>query len=558
MKVIESSLLFKMQVLLALVTLIAPLAFYADNLSSSVRTLFWRVVIGWDSLLHTSCLPIAAFTCACALFLASRDGAAVENSNRRRSIWISVLSLTFTVATIVASQLQVVAPGWIWNPFLLGTYKVYMPKSIELAAEGLCLDQENLCLTEASWKELSSGALSSKNAEDLKYVQAGVSFAKDEHHGLIINVMSRDTIDAIPNLRLNVEGLTPFFPKLSVVVFENDSKDGSREAFKKWAEEAEGYTVDVMECAEAVDCKFGESHRYDATEAKDYFKSSAIGKMAEYRQRMVDYVVGNPFYNDYSHMIALDLDIGVSLSPLGILHTLGIMPKDPVASSGRQVWPGSFGTITPPYDFSAFRAVETPSNQHIMKLHEKFCALMPPGDRWRNQCDAVSPMHMMLVLSGDWSGSEPYQVVSAFNGATLYPMEAVRLSGARYDVGADGQRCEHIGFNLGLKRPMYVNPKWDMHVSPRNPGGPTGVRALKNVVRIVFTPRISFTIFFQLLLCMFIFVNAIMTLAVQFWYPCARVFIDSSGIDNDTLLPLVDKLTSDHFETVRKRKYSDF
>ena len=43
--------------------------------------------------------------------------------------------------------------------------------------------------------------------------------------------------------------------------------------------------------------------------------------MADYRQRMVDYILEK--YPTYSHMIVIDLDLKVSLSPFGILHSLG-------------------------------------------------------------------------------------------------------------------------------------------------------------------------------------------------------------------------------------------
>jgi hypothetical protein len=48
----------------------------------------------------------------------------------------------------------------------------------------------------------------------------------------IINVILKDTIDAIPSLKQNIEGLVPFLSRLSVLVFENDSFDGSCEAFR--------------------------------------------------------------------------------------------------------------------------------------------------------------------------------------------------------------------------------------------------------------------------------------------------------------------------------------
>jgi len=110
-------------------------------------------------------------------------------------------------------------------------------------------NKDPLCLSRSSWKTLSSGALSSRNSRDVQAVQQGIHFAKEQSGGLVINVMARDTIDAMEDLRYNVESLLPFFEnKLAVVVYENDSVDGTREAFKQWAQDASGYTIDLMNC----------------------------------------------------------------------------------------------------------------------------------------------------------------------------------------------------------------------------------------------------------------------------------------------------------------------
>ena len=139
-----------------------------------------------------------------------------------------------------------------------------------------------LCLNRSSWRTLSSGALSSRNSCDVLAVQRGIYFAKEQSGGLVINIMARDTIDAMEGLRHNVESLLPFFEnKLAVVVFENDSVDGTREAFKHWAKDARGYTIDLMDCSvKNPDCRFGISHRYDSLEAEDFQTSSAVGPMA--------------------------------------------------------------------------------------------------------------------------------------------------------------------------------------------------------------------------------------------------------------------------------------
>lgn len=441
-----------------------------------------------------------------------------------------IIGLAFFLFTVLGSQLQIILPSWLWNPFLWGRLRVYYPQELSHLMQGMCLDYDPnnvhetrppLCLSPHSWQALSVEALDSHNPSDVAAVMKGIHYARDESGGMIINIMSRDTVDAIEPLRHNVEALLPFFPgKLAVVVFENDSQDGSREAFKEWAASAQGYTIDLMSCGDDhPDCKFGMSHRYDATEEQEYFRSSAIGKMADFRQTIVDYVTQSPKYTNYSHMIVLDLDLQVNLSPLGVMHTLGTVPHAAVASAGRQVWPGSMGTLVPPYDFSAYRFYETPTNKYLLSLHKQFCELLPSGDRWRNQCDAVSAMHLMMILSHDRFYNEPYPVASAFNGATMYPLQLIKETHATYDTGDDGQRCEHIGFNLALGKPMYVNPKWTFHVSPQNPGGPTGRRALRNILRIVFTLKLSLAIGVQNALCMVLFVYSVLILGVYLFYP---------------------------------------
>ena len=253
--------------------------------------------------------------------------------------------------------------------------------------------------------------------------------------------------------------------------------------------------VDLMSCGpKNPNCELGIMDRYD----KNPFTTptaSGVGKLGEFRQILLEYIMGKSEYNDFSHMVILDADLGTSISPLGLLHTLGLennIARDyVVASSSSQIWPGTVGTITPPYDFSAFRPKESSDNQIVRRMHRSFCELMPAGDRWRNLCDASSPMQLFMIQSANDATNhhgKSYEVVSAFNGMTLYPMSLIRKRGdkARYDSGTDGQRCEHVGFHLSLQETMYVNPSWRMNLKPSKPGGPVGLQAIKTLVYAIF------------------------------------------------------------------------
>lgn len=217
--------------------------------------------------------------------------------------------------------------------------------------KGACFDnlaaRTPLCLEEWQWDELSSGTLSSANPDDVLAVQRGYQYLQNNSGGILINALARNVVDAIPALKQNLEGLVPLVKdnKLALVLFENDSNDGTREALKEWAQEENiGYSVDLMGCGpQNPDCLLNIEDRYDSNLFVNP-NASGVGKLGEFRQILLEYITSQPKYDDYSHMIVLDVDLGTSLSPLGLLHTLGLkgdLAEDyVVASASNQVWPG--------------------------------------------------------------------------------------------------------------------------------------------------------------------------------------------------------------------------
>jgi len=418
--------------------------------------------------------------------------------NWTHSLSTVILLHTALISTIIplVGLLSTAAPSWSWHVAAMFFYTVQDTSYLQSVVKNMCLDgvddKNDLCLKNDEWRELSNGLLSSYNPKDVATVKEGLKVAKEG--GLVINVMARDVVNAVPTLIDNVESLYPFFKKLSVVVFENDSVDGTREKFLDWREHAVGYTVDVMSCAEegSVDCHLGHIHRYD----KQGDSESAIGRMARYRNMVLDYILNRYNDDDYTHMLVMDIDIAISISPFGLLHSLGKNPYAPTITRGIMMVPGTLGTLYTPYDFSAFRPIINNDNRNVRRWHDWFCELAPIGTRWRNNCDVMSPFNQMHMVALDTEYlSEPYPVASSFHGATIYPLKQVRKTEARYDDGSDGQRCEHIGFNFmvidesrwpehdpdtaSFKNQMYVNPKWTTNLDPARPGGPTGKRFAK-------------------------------------------------------------------------------
>eukprot|EP00970_Alexandrium_tamarense_P009569 scaffold1924_cov197-Alexandrium_tamarense.AAC.5 len=497
-----------------------------------VRSFFRHTELVWCSLLHISTWPIVALSLVVASLVPMTEFIILPSylskplkSSRWLSYFVSspsvhhwkiaiVLSLILTLTVSTQLFLQMAFPSLLWNPFMWGWYTVYLPKDANQTIQRGCFsnpkdasNSQPLCLTEHEWSQLSSGTLSSRNPDDVATVLAGLHYLKSQSGGLVINALARNVVNSIPALRQNMEGLLPVLNdnnakmNLSLVIFENDSEDGTRDAFKQWAqEEADGkdrYTLDIIQCGDKnPDCRLNIVDRYEVMPSFGNPTASGVGKLGDFRQIAMNHILSNPQYDNYSHMIVLDVDLGVSISPLGLLHTLGLENAElsqthVIASSSRQSWPGSFGSVVPPYDLSAYRPKKTDKNQRLRRMHRQFCELMPKGDRWRNMCDAASPMQLFLVRSDDdfiSNKGRPYEVESAFNGLTIYPLPVIREKGKEvfYDAGDDNQRCEHISINLALNDHMYVNPKWKMNLKPNKPGGPSGIVVVKTILLTFF------------------------------------------------------------------------
>jgi len=476
-----------------------------------------HVDLVWCSLVHMACWPIVLLAMILGAVVSNGGGsfgrggeasaAVANNAPLRSQMKMSArLSVLLASAMVVSMWLQVGSPHILWNPFLWFRYRPYLPKAILPSLEGACLDAKDrgvadgrpLCLGEREWRELSSGQLSSRDPDDVLAVERGLDYLRNRSGGLIVNALARDVAESMPALRQNMDGLAALFkePKkeLTLVVFENDSKDGTRERFQSWADEETKYAIDLMSCgADNPNCALGIEDRYNANLFRNA-KASGVGKLGEFRQIALEYILAEEEYKGRGHMMVLDVDLGVSISPLGLLHALGLEDDvaltRAVASSSSQIWPGTMGSILPPYDFSAFRPKPTTRNAKVRQMHKEFCELGPPGDRWRNMCEAASPMQLFMVTKANdasYHHGRPYEVESAFNGLTLYPMALLRERGrlARYDAGEDGQRCEHVGFHLSLSNDdkeggttMYVDPKWTMKLRPEKPGGPTGFQGV--------------------------------------------------------------------------------
>jgi len=211
-------------------------------------------------------------------------------------------------------------------------------------------------------------------------------------------------------------------------------------------------------------------------------------------------------------LLVMDVDLAVSISPLGVMHTLGVQPYAPVAVAGRFITAMTLGSMDNYYDLSAFRPSNESGSGVLVAMHDAFCrhALRIASGWDRAMCDTSSAFHIGTVLANHRGHEQIYRVESAYNGAVLYPLDQIRESGARYSTAStwgsaesgDGDLNEHILFHRALAEKtaplaaagakwlpaMFLNPKWSFHVNPERPPGPTGPEWKKVAARVGANP----------------------------------------------------------------------
>ena len=290
----------------------------------------------------------------------------------------------FAAVQYTQGYLMQAHPSWWYHPFAhLWGWRAVECTELEPALRGLCATKGGaMCLPDGSWDLLSGGALSPKRSDDVRAVEKGVTLAATST--LVVAALARDIIGSVAPFRLNVEALVPFWKAAEVVVFENDSVDGTREALAAWAAAAVGYTVRVIECEESPGCRLKHGTWYHSNLKQN--------QLASYRNRLLDDVIcparplpwpppphlpcsrsprpppppppplapltpsATPLKppptqvllhttDPKAHLLVMDVDLGVSISPLGVLHTLGVRPLAAVAASGRSPKPTSVGSL---------------------------------------------------------------------------------------------------------------------------------------------------------------------------------------------------------------------
>lgn len=264
-----------------------------------------------------------------------------------------------------------------------------------------------------------------------KRVKKGKKIASQSK--LVICGLARDIHKQLEKTIPRLEFIGKQFKKYKIIIFENDSSDGTRDLIKKWA--SKNKNVILLDCCDEgdCDCRLKEKQSYE----NDILAQDRIERMSRFRNKYLDVVKQK--YNDYDWMLVADLDLEGKSSIDGLMHSLTFDEYDAIAMNGRCGVPGLLGNATMAYDAMAYIDInDTCSNKKHVKHR-----------------DLVKKLLQMNYKISKTKDGKITSVNSAFNGMALYRLS--KIKDAQY-VPMGG--CEHIGFHYSVPMRMGINKEW--------------------------------------------------------------------------------------------------
>lgn len=255
---------------------------------------------------------------------------------------------------------------------------------------------------------------------------------------IVIGLLARDCKESLLRNIPRVEAIGEAFGDWHVIIYENDSRDGTTEALQQWAR-SNPHVIAICETThqDTIPKKTARS----PFPAKSVYR---IERMARFRNRVLDEVKAR-FTPDIFCFIDIDVE---SFDPQNVIDAVEHAPADwgAIFASGHFLFRKSNGDIVRPhfqYDSYAF----VPNNVDPMLT----------GD-WiiqHNFHNVTSWMFDQMVQRNDYLSCN-----SAFNGIGFYQWEAI--SDLRYGVTQTQELkkynacfCEHVPFNYEIRERGY-------------------------------------------------------------------------------------------------------
>ena len=248
--------------------------------------------------------------------------------------------------------------------------------------------------------------------------------------------------DASRGLQRNIpviDALCREMKDFRIVIYENDSKDNTKEQLRTWHDSDPVRIHTIM--ADTDPTKTIPSAR--AVKGNPFFSHKRIDKMARLRNEYMEYVDEQGWTADY--LMVVDMDVA-QLYIGGILDSLRSEKEwDAVVANGYSTSPKLRRRYHDTYALTLWEDRNQPQTEaKIKELADRFGSLRR-GDEW-------------------------VRIASGFGGLAIYRFEAVK--GLRYSAMENDDdrvevRCEHYSIydqmmSRGYDR-FYINPSMEIH-----------------------------------------------------------------------------------------------
>lgn len=243
--------------------------------------------------------------------------------------------------------------------------------------------------------------------------------------------------DAENGLKKNipvVNGICSCFEDYKVVIYENNSKDGSKHVLKKWHDSDNNHVFVIMENCDRERVVPSQKE----VKCNPFFSSQRIAKMASLRNKYLQYVEDKGWYPDY--LMVVDLDVA-SINHNAILSSF----RDDI-------------------EWDAVTAFGYSTSPKLTKRYHDTYALTEYGDEDKPQTEEkiqlLADKYGKLKVTDNW-----IRVFSAFGGLAIYRYEAIK--GLRYRVIENNDKrvevkCEHYSICQQMRKKggdrIYINP----------------------------------------------------------------------------------------------------
>jgi hypothetical protein len=249
---------------------------------------------------------------------------------------------------------------------------------------------------------------------------------------IVFGALARDVTSTLDGMKTKIQGLGSLFKDYRVVIFENDSTDGTRRLLQQW--QTENPKIQLLTCCEDGNCECRLSVKNLHQVGMESIQR--MDKLRHFRQRVLRHV--QQHYNDYDYYMIIDFDLPGAIYRDGFLSTFSRDDFDMVFARGLTTFP----------------IINT-------ALYDGIAYLSDTDSFDDKSNDLETAIHINKDLRSLRIGSPWAPARSGFNGMAVYRMKSI-LNATYILSDRKKHRCEHIDLHYDMyqkgHRRIYYNP----------------------------------------------------------------------------------------------------